>query len=155
MVIIMASDIWCQNPMCVQKKTNAQIRGSKGNKYYQSKKAVDYLGYWCSHSCREKWFDLNREVCVQAVGMIGKKTIPLKDAWYVEYSYGHYRWNNESNQGGYINQGFHLINKLQGVDRLITKEQAQSPEQIADGHTWKTIDDEKAKELAVSLGLAS
>ena len=37
-----ASDIWCQNPKCVQRKTNAQIRGSKGNKYYQSFKAQDY-----------------------------------------------------------------------------------------------------------------
>ena len=80
------SDMWCQNPMCVQKKTNGQIRGSKGNKYYQSKKAQDYLGYWCSHTCREKWFDIHREVCVQAVGIIGKKTIPLDDAWFVEYS---------------------------------------------------------------------
>ena len=51
--------------------------------------------------------------------------------------------------------GFHLINKLQGVKRLITREQAQSPEQIADGVTWQTIDDTQAKELAVSLGLAS
>ena len=148
-------DIWCQNPKCVQKKTNAQIRGSKGNKYYQSKKAVDYLGYWCSHGCREKWIDLNIETCVQSVGIIGKKTIPLEDAWYVEFSYGQYRWNNEMNQGGYVNQGFHLINKLQGVKRLITKEQAQSPEQIANGGNWQTIDDTQAKELAVSLGLAS
>ena len=148
-------DIWCQNPMCVQKKTQSQIRGSKGNKYYQSKKAVGYLGYWCSHSCREKWFDLNREVCVQSVGIIGKKTIPLEDAWYVDYSYGTYRYNEGIHQGEYVNQGYHLINKLQGVKRLITKEQAQTPEQIADGHTWVTIDDEQAKELAVSLGLAS
>ena len=148
-------DIWCQNPKCVQKKTNAQIRGSKGNKYYQSKKAVDYLGYWCSHSCREKWIDLNVETCVQSVGIIGKKTIPLEDAWYVEFNYGQYRWNDETNQGGYVNQGFHLINKLQGVKRLITKEQAQSPEQIANGGNWQTIDDDQAKQLAVSLGLAS
>ena len=32
------SNMWCQNPKCVQRKTNAQIRGSKGNKYYQSTK---------------------------------------------------------------------------------------------------------------------
>ena len=150
-----ASDIWCQNPKCVQRKSNAQIRGSKGNKYYQSFKAQNYLGYWCSHACRKEWYDLNREVCVRAVGIIGKKTIPLEDAWFVEYNYGTYRWNDETNQGGYVNQGFHLINKLQGVKRLITKEQAQSPEQIANGGNWQTIDDTQAKELAVSLGLAS
>ena len=105
------SDMWCQNPMCVQKKTNGQIRGSKGNKYYQSKKAQDYLGYWCSHGCRETWFDIHREVCVQAVGIIPKKTIPLEDAWFVEYNYGTYRWNDEMNQGGYVNNGWYLMNK--------------------------------------------
>ena len=73
----MASDIWCQNIKCVQRKSNAQIRGSKGNKYYQSFKAQDYLGYWCSHHCRKEWYDLNREVCIQAVGIIGKKQYHL------------------------------------------------------------------------------
>jgi hypothetical protein len=150
-----ASDIWCQNIKCVQRKTNAQIRGSKGNKYYQSFKAQDYLGYWCSHNCRKEWYDLNREVCVQAVGIIGKKTIPLEDAWFVEYSYGTYRWNDETNQGGYVNTGYYLENKLKGIKQLITREQAQTPEQISEGHTWRHIDDDQAKQLAIELGLAS
>ena len=149
------SDIWCQNPKCVQRKTNAQIRGSKGNKYYQSFKAQDYLGYWCSHRCRQEWYDLNREVCVQAVGIIGKKTIPLEDAWFVEYNYGTYRWNDEMNQGGYVNNGWYLMNKLQGIMQSITKEQAQTPEQISENRSWLHIDDDQAKQLAVKLGLAS
>ena len=150
-----ASDIWCQNPKCVQRKSNAQIRGSKGSKYYQSFKAQDYLGYWCSHTCRKQWYDLNKEVCIQAVGIIGKKTIPLDDAWFVEYSYGTYRWNDEMNQGGYVNNGWYLMNKLQGIKQSITKEQAQTPEQISEGHSWTHIDDDQAKQLAVELGLAS
>ena len=151
----MACDIWCQNPRCVQKKTNGQIRGSKGNKYYQSFKAQGYLGYWCSHHCRKEWYDLDREVCIQAVGIIGKKTIPLDDAWFVEYSYGTYRYNNETNEGGYVNNGWYLMNKLQGIKQSITKEQAQTPEQVSEGHSWTHIDDDQAKQLAVELGLAS
>ena len=149
------SNMWCQNPKCVQRKTNAQIRGSKGNKYYQSFKAQDYLGYWCSHTCRKEWYDLNREVCIQAVGIIGKKTIPLDDAWFVEYNYGTYRWNDEMNQGGYVNNGWYLMNKLQGIKQSITKEQAQTPEQISENRNWLHIDDDQAKQLAVELGLAS
>ena len=38
---------------------------------------------------------------------------------------------------------------------FITKEQAQTPEQIAEGHGWRHLDDIQAKELAVKLGLAS
>ena len=149
------SNMWCQNPKCVQRKTNAQIRGSKGNKYYQSNKAQDYLQYWCSYRCRQEWYDLNREICVQTVGVIGKKTIPLDDAWFVEYSYGTYRWNDETNQGGYVNTGYYLENKLKGIKQLITREQAQTPEQISEGHSWTHIDDDQAKQLAVKLGLAS
>ena len=48
-----------------------------------------------------------------------------------------------------------LINKLKGVKQTITKEQAQTPEQIAEDHSWLTIDDTQAKELAIQLGLAS
>ena len=146
---------WCQNKRCPEKKNQNQIRGSKGNKYYQSFKAQDYLGYWCSHTCRKEWYDLNKEVCIQAVGIIGKKTIPLNDAWFVEYSYGTYRWNDEMNQGGYVNQGWYLMNKLQGIKQSITQEQAQTPEQISENRNWLHIDDDQAKQLAVQLGLAS
>ena len=148
-------DRWCQNKKCPQKKTQSQIRGSKGSKYYQSNKAQDYLQYWCSYRCRQEWYDLNREICVQTVGVIGKKTIPLDDAWFVEYNYGTYRWNDEMNQGGYVNNGWYLMNKLQGIKQSITKEQAQTPEQISEGHSWTHIDDDQAKQLAVQLGLAS
>ena len=149
-------DRWCQNKKCPQKKTQSQIRGSKGSKYYQSNKAKSYYYHmFCGQRCMDQWFNVHFQTCLNAVGEIPKQVIPVEDAWYVDYSYGTYRYNEGIHQGEYVNQGYHLINKLQGVKRLITKEQAQTPEQIATGHTWVTIDDEQAKELAVSLGLAS
>ena len=48
-----------------------------------------------------------------------------------------------------------IKNKLQGVRRLITREQAQTPEQISNQHGWATIDNEQAKQLAITLSLAS
>ena len=59
------------------------------------------------------------------------------------------------NQGGYVNNGWYLMNKLQGIKQSITKEQAQTPEDIRAGYQSVTIDDEQAKEVAISLGLAS
>ena len=50
---------------------------------------------------------------------------------------------------------YHLKNILKGVDQPITREQAQSPEDIANGHNWNVISQTDAKELAVTLGLAS
>jgi len=137
---------WCQNKKCPEKKNQGQIRGSKGAKYYQSNKAQSYLGYWCSNGCRDTWFNDNKDTCMQAVGLIDKQVIHLADAWYVEYRYD-YR-AEEHNR-------YHLRNLLKGVDQNITREQAQTPEQRAENSWWYTISDEQAKELAVTLGLAS
>ena len=137
---------WCQNKKCPQKKTQGQIRGNKGNKYYQSNKASGYYGYWCSMGCRDVWWNEHKDTCMTAVGFIDKQIIPLDDAWYVEYKYD---WREE------IQDRYHLINRLKGIDQHIPQHQAQTPEQISDGHSWRTIDDEQAKELAISLGLAS
>ena len=135
---------WCQNKSCPSKKTQSQIRGSKGAKYYQSNKSSGYYKYWCSMGCRETWFQQNADTCMQAVGFIDKQIIPLEDAWYVEYNWG---YNSEPE--------YKLINKLKGVKQTITRQQAQTPEDIESGHSWNTIDDTQAKELAVTLGLAS
>ena len=110
---------------------------------------------FCGQRCMDQWFQVNSQTCLNAVGEIGKQTIPVDDAWYVEYSWGHYSYNHETERGEYSNQGYHLINKLKGVKQLITKQQAQTPEQIAQDYQSLTIDDEQAKELAIQLGLAS
>ena len=139
---------WCQNKKCPQKKNQNQIRGSKGAKYYQSNKIGAYgYTYWCSMGCREEWFNEHKETCMNAVGFIDKQILPLSDAWYVEYKYGYNL--DESNR-------YRLINKLKGIDRVITKQQAQTPEQQAEEYSsWETIDNTQAKELAIQLGLAS
>ena len=137
---------WCQKKRCPEKKTQSQIRGSKGAKYYQSNKANWYV-YWCSMGCREEWWNEHKDTCMNAVGFIDKQVLPLEDAWYVEYKYGYNL--EESNR-------YRLINKLKGIDRVITKQQAQTPEQQAEEYSdWQTIDDTQAKELAITLGLAS
>ena len=134
---------WCQNKKCPEKKTQSQIRGSKGAKYYQSNKANWYV-YWCSMGCREQWFQEHKETCMNAVGFIDKQILPLDDAWFVEYIWG---YNSEP--------VYKLINKLKGVKQTITREQAQTPEQIDAEHSWQTIGDIEARELAIQLGLAS
>jgi len=139
--------IWCQNKKCPERKNQNQIRGNKGNKYYQSNKANSYYEHWCSETCRRQWFSDHATVCLNAVGEIDKQTISCENAWYVQAEYS---WSSGSH--GY---NYYLKNKLQGVKRLITQEQAQTPEQISDQHGWCTIDNEQAKQLATTLSLAS
>ena len=142
---------WCQNKKCVEKKNQNQIRGSKGAKYYQSNKASEYYEHWGSMGCREEWWREHKDTCMNSVGFIDKQVLALEDAWYVEFSYS---YRNQSNQDEY-----YLINKLKGVRRLITHEQAQTPEQqrlnVRYHSVYDTITTTQAKELAITLGLAS
>ena len=140
---------WCQNKKCPDKKNQNQIRGSKGNKYYQSNKSNNYYKYWCSMGCREEWWQQHTDTCMNAVGFIDKQLLPLDDAWFVEYQYN---WNSDTQQHRPL---YYIRNKNRGVRQLIQREQAQSPEDIARNWDYRTIDDTQARELAVQLGLAS
>jgi len=136
---------WCKNKKCPEKKTQGQIRGSKGAKYYQSNKAKSYYFHmFCGQRCMDKWFNEHWQTCLNAVGEIDKQVLPLDDAWFVDYIWG---YNSEP--------VYKLINKLKGVKQTITREQAQTPEDIERDWQYKTIDDTQAKELAEQLGLAS
>ena len=142
---------WCQNKKCPQKKNQNQIRGSKGAKYYQSNKANGYgNGNFCTLGCQTEW---NNEYMDRAIDALGVRInepvkVNLEDAWYVEYSSS---WRNQSNEDEY-----YLRNKLKGVRQLITKQQAQTPEQQAEEYnSWQHINNTQAKELAIQLGLAS
>ena len=140
---------WCQNKKCPQKKNQNQIRGSKGAKYYQSNKASGYYEHWCSMGCRDVWFEEHKETCMNAVGFIDKQTLYLDDAWFVEYQYN---WNSDTQNHDPL---YYIRNKNRGVKQLITREQAQSPEDIERDYCHITIDDTQARELAITLGLAS
>ena len=137
---------WCQNKRCPEKKNQSQIRGTKGNKYYQSNKVGYGYGHWCSMGCREQWWNEHKDTCMNAVGFIDKQVLPLDDAWFVESNYS---WNNGDTM--YV---YYIRNKNRGIKQQITREQAQEPEMIQRDYGYATINDTKARELAVQLGLA-
>ena len=139
---------WCQNKKCPERKNQNQIRGNKGSKYYQSNKASSYYyGLFCSQMCTNQWLSANASTITNHYPEIEKQIISVENAWYVQ---AHYDWHRDGN-----NYSYYLKNKLQGVKRLITREQAQTPEQISDQHGWAAIDKEQAKQLATPLSLAS
>ena len=139
---------WCQNKKCPERKNQNQIRGNKGSKYYQSNKASKYYyGLFCSQMCVNQFLKAHAQTCVNAIGEIEKQIISVENAWYVQAQYD---WNREGSHYHY-----YLKNKLQGVNRLITREQAQPREAIQEQHGWRTIDNEQANQLATTLGLAS
>ena len=142
------ADMYCQNKECCYKKNSNQIRGSKGNKHYQSNKVNSYLKYWCTSGCREQWFRDNATTCMTAVGIIDKQTVDVEDSWEIRAEY-----NYQTTDGS--NHDYFLTNKLMGVKQPITRQQAQTPEQLRQGHGWGRKPDSEAKPLAIELGLAS
>ena len=138
---------WCQNKKCPEKKNQNQIRGTKGAKYYQSNKVGYGYGHWCSMGCREQWWQEHQDTCMNAVGFIDKQVLPLDDAWFVQSDY---QWNS-----GDCTYLYYIINKNRGIKQQITREQAQEPEMIQRGYDYAVINDTQARELAITLCLAS
>ena len=49
---------YCQGPKCHEYKTKDRIRGSKGDKHYETRKRshMYYNGNFCSLGCQDDWF---------------------------------------------------------------------------------------------------
>ena len=142
------ADLFCQNKECCYKKNSNQIRGSKGNKHYQSNKATPYMKYWCTNGCRDQWFKDNATTCMTAVGIIPKQTIEVENAWEISADYNYAVTDGSRHD-------YFLTNKLMGVKHSITRQQAQTPEQLQNDHGWSRRPDSEAKPLAIELGLIS
>jgi len=142
------ADLFCQNKECCYKKNSNQIRGSKGNKHYQSNKATPYMKYWCTNGCRDQWFKDNATTCMTAVGIIPKQTIEVENAWEISADYNYAVTDGSRHD-------YFLTNKLMGVKHSITRQQAQTPEQLQNDHGWSRRPDSDAKPLAIELGLIS
>ena len=140
---------WCQNKKCCYKKNQSQMRGSKGNKYYQSNKAHKYYdSMFCSQGCFHSYLITNETTVFNVVPEIDRQTIGVERAWEFKYERN---YNNVDNR----EDMYFLINRLQGVHHVITREQAQTPDQIRQDYGWQTRPDLEAKPLAIQLGLAS
>ena len=149
----MAETTWCQNPKCPQKRMKYQIRGNKGNKWYQSNKAQGYgAGYFCTLQCQEQWSAEYMGRALRALGTLitEPKKIMLEDDWFFSAEYNY----NYSSPSEHTYEYF-LNNLNKNVKYRVTREQAQTPEQIRDEYgSYLTRPRKEAKPLAVQLGIA-
>ena len=138
---------WCQNPKCPEKKNSNQIRGSKGNKYYQSNKASGYgNGNFCTLSCYDTWSNIYLDRAIDAIGV--RITEPVKvdmeNAWLIDTDWQYGGANRESR---YL---YFLVNRLYNVRHPITKAQAS----VHPNEEYSPrLSSAQAKVLAEQLGL--
>ena len=107
---------YCQGNKCHQYRTKDRIRGTKGNKSYQTRRRSSFYygnGNFCSLNCQNDWINQNIE---HALNHFGRTTEPKKvmcdQAWYKDYTYGYPD-----------NSNYRLVNDLLGQRILITKQQ--------------------------------
>jgi len=107
---------YCQGPKCHTYRTKDRIRGSKGDKHYETRKRSSFYylgGNACSMMCERDWFDKFGSLALDHFGRIHEpKRTSASGAWYKSYS-----WRSGGNHDHYF------INDLLGERRPITREQ--------------------------------
>mgnify|MGYP003661731708 CR=1 FL=1 len=114
----MSEMIYCQGPKCHQYRTKDRIRGTKGNKHYQTRRRSSFYylgGNACSMNCQDDWF---RKFGEQALNHFGRLTEPKRldcdNAWYKDY-----RWNSTGHD-------HYIANDLLGRRIPITAQQYEN-----------------------------
>ena len=109
---------YCQGPICHEYKTKDRIRGSKGDKHYETRKRSSFYygkSNFCSLNCQNDWFNKFGDQAVDHFGRIHEaKRTSCDSAWYKSSD-----WNR--NSGSY--DQYYFINDLLGQRIPITKQQ--------------------------------
>ena len=112
---------YCQGPKCHTHRTKDRIRGSKGDKHYETRKRSSFYylgGNACSMHCQDDWFNKFGEMALDHFGRIHEpKRTSASGAWYKDYS-----WRSNNNHQHYF------INDLLGERRPITQQEYNNKE---------------------------
>ena len=113
---------YCQGPKCHEYHTKDRIRGSKGDKHYETRKRshMYYNGNFCSLMCQDDWFKKFGNNAIDHFGRIYEpKRTGCNSAWYKDYKYN---YNNGSNS----NYDHYIVNDLLGQRIPITAQQYEN-----------------------------
>ena len=108
---------YCQGTKCHEYHTKDRIRGSKGDKHYETRKNSRYFynDEFCSNMCRDDWFNKFGKLAVDHFGRTHEpKRTDASGAWYKDYD-----WRGNGNDLHYF------VNDLLGEKISITQEQYQ------------------------------
>ena len=107
---------YCQGPKCHEYKTKDRIRGSKGDKHYETRKRSSFYyldGNCCSMQCMYDWFNKFGKMALDHFGRIHEpKRQDASGAWYKTYD-----WRGNGRDIHYI------VNDLLGQKIPITQQQ--------------------------------
>ena len=109
---------YCQGTKCHTHRTKDRIKGSKGNKTYQTRRRSSFYygnGNFCSMWCWNEWFN---DFGDQAINHFGRTTEPKRlteqNAWRKDYDYS---WRED------IKSNYRFVNKITNEQRPLTEAQ--------------------------------
>ena len=111
----------CQGTKCHTYHTKDRIRGSKGDKHYETRRRSSfYYGNdnFCSLNCQNDWFATNGDRAIDHFGRLREpKRVECDNAWYKDYKYNYDYTNNRNNNTHYF------VNDLLGQKIPITEQE--------------------------------
>ena len=111
---------YCQGNKCHEYRTKDRIRGTKGNKSYQTRRRSSFYygkNNFCSQSCQNDWLDQNIENALNHFGRTTEsKKVLCDQAWYKDY-----KWVRQDSNRTVYNHYF--VNDLLGKRIPITEQQ--------------------------------
>ena len=108
---------YCQGPKCHEYRTKDRIRGSKGDKHYETRKRMHfpYADEWCSMACYNDWFNRFGTRAIDHFGRLHEpKRTDASGAWYKTYDWRSRRDGSNTH---------YFVNDLLGERRPITEQQ--------------------------------
>ena len=91
---------FCQGPECHMHETKDRIKGTKGNKTYQTRRRSKFYygnGNFCSTWCQDQWFEKFGNQAIDHFGRVTQaKHLTQDNAWQKDYDYD-WRTRTESN----------------------------------------------------------
>jgi len=94
---------YCQGPKCHEYHTKDRIRGSKGDKHYETRKRSSFYylgGNACSMICQTDWFNTFGALALRHFGMIHEPKRTGCDS----------AWHKICDWRGYNNSNYYFVN---------------------------------------------
>ena len=110
---------YCQGPKCHEYTTKDRIRGSKGDKHYETRKRSEFYymnGNCCSMICQNDWFNKFGNLALDHFGRTHEPKRTTADS----------AWHKVSSYNGYDNTpryNHYFVNDLLGQRIPITEQQ--------------------------------
>ena len=112
--------IYCQGTKCHEYRTKDRIRGTKGNKSYQTRRRSSFYygnNNFCSQNCMYDWINQNMEHALDHFGRVTEpKRVMCDQAWYKDCKYNY-------NINGRSTYDYVFVNDLLGQRIPITEQQ--------------------------------